>query len=304
MFELSADNTAMAQKNAVEKQQQNDRAIRFLETIEDSYTVDARFFARFLRENKLPLSWDSIEMYIEWLALPHQGKRYSASTYNKKVSAVKKRVRELFEHSADQSDRMKAYHIEKKLKNIKLKKTEGPKNTADRVPSKEEMKVLLANAPYRLGLQIRFLGQTGLRISEMLNLLVADCKVQKNNVRLRVLGKGNKERTIHMPSVKLFKRIREEFRGKTYLFEHDGRQYDRIATTQRIGDLAEKTIGKRVTAHGIRHRFATDMTNDHGVHLSSKYIGHASVQTTVQYYYHGQATPDDIAQTVSYLEEE
>ena len=96
-----------------------------------------------------------------------------------------------------------------------------------------------------------FLVGTGVRVSEMLGILLSDIKVGKGTfAEVRVIGKGSKERAIHVKK-EFIERIKKHFHGTTRLFEHQGKPFNRISVTNRIKHEALRTIGREVTAQQL-----------------------------------------------------
>jgi site-specific recombinase XerD len=201
--------------------------------IQDNYTDDTRIFVDFLESQNLEISYEGLIAFVKHLEQVHHGKRLSAETINKRIKGAKNRIRYIFEHSPESLDMEKAYKLEKALREVKMKKT-SKSISREKVLTFDEIKLLIdqtstANPP--IALMIEFLAHTGCRISEMLNVLVSDMKESKENWKIRIPGKGGKERTI-MVDKDLIARITAHFTGKNYLFEHNHKQYRREYLTR------------------------------------------------------------------------
>ena len=90
----------------------------------------------------------------------------------------------------------------------------------------------------------------------------------------------------------------ETFQGKRWIFEHNGKQYSRISTTNRIKILAEKTIGKPVTAHMIRHYRGTVLSEKLGISKAASELGHASISTTKRFYDHTSVSDEEFLKSL------
>ncbi len=105
---------------------------------------------------------------------------------------------------------------------------------------------------------------------------------------------GAKERKIYIPNQLIYK-VKNNFQGQTFLFEHNGKQYNRIALTQRITIQGKIILNKNISAHTLRHPFASHMlkktNNLKGV---SKYLGHSSTSTTSNLNIHHELQWKDI----------
>lgn len=269
---------------------------------DDSYNEDARAFVEFLKANDLDLTKDSLHAYAEWLEQPHDGKRYSAATYNKRIAGAKKRIRYLFEKSPDSLDLNKRYRLDSALSEIKAKKINSVAVPEDKTLEPEEIERViegLAENPFpgskRIGYMVRFLSLTGVRISEMLGILLSDIKANNGKSIIRIHGKGKKERDI-MVSKDVVKKIRDEFAGKRYLFEHAGRTYNPKYVTNQIRMAGKLILGKEISAHTLRHSFATNkLKQTNNLKGVSKYLGHASTSLTADLYVHDELKWEDVA---------
>jgi integrase len=105
--------------------------------------------------------------------------------------------------------------------------------------TRAEVDRLVARAPCVLGLIIECLAQTGLRISELLQIQLTDLKPSTDCYRVEVTGKHAKRRRV-MIATGLVDRVRFACQGSKWLFEHHRRPYNRASVTTRIGELAER----------------------------------------------------------------
>lgn len=132
----------------------------------------------------------------------------------------------------------------------------------------------------------------GLRVSEAVSLTLN--RVDLSSGKLRVLGKGSKERIVPIPSasVPLLQRylsaVRPLFlKRKSSLFFLN--RLGRRVTTQSVELLlqkkcAELNFDKHITPHKLRHSYATHMLQG-GADLRSiqEMLGHSDIQTTEIY---------------------
>ncbi len=268
------------------------------------YPRELERFLAFLEEGDYSkLNTEAIEGFLKSLEKerpdgrsPERIIRYSASSFNQHLKAVKAAVRYALDHSPEIGNGM-AYQIEKYLRSLRLKKTTAGISKAERVPTGEEIEVLIEKADPRLRCMIEFLKETSCRVSEMLQAEVRNARRGKRITRIAVEGKGGKQRDLKCRTA-LFERIIKMFRGQVYLFEHNGRQYSRISVTNRIKDLAEKTIGKSVSAHMIRHYRGTVLSDKLGISKASSELGHSDISTTKKFYDHTIVTDAEYLQTL------
>jgi len=128
----------------------------------------------------------------------------------------------------------------------------------------------------------------GLRVGEALNLKRKDLDIGRLMLHVR-RGKGRKDRTVVFPRslVALYQLYLEQYDPFEYVFEGlgGGRQYTNTSINAVIKRCCH-TIGieKRVTAHTLRHSYATHLINQ-GTSLRHVQVmlGHNSSRTTEIY---------------------
>lgn len=142
-------------------------------------------------------------------------------------------------------------------------------------------------APERDAAILELFYSTGMRLSELVALNVADIDTYTETVR--VFGKGSKERLCPVGGVAL--EAVQRYRAKAGV--HDGALFlsklRRRITTQAVDDVVKKYwrasgLPVHMTPHKIRHSFATHLLNN-GADLRSvqELLGHASLSTTQIY---------------------
>jgi integrase len=279
-----------------------DGLLRELEEIQDTYRHDVKQFIEFVRGRSL-LIVEGLKRYAAWLDEEHEGKRYSPATINRKIAAAKSRIRYAFTHSASADNLRKRYQLEDVLTSVRLKKIDTLTVPPEKVLSVGEAKMIVENTKDRtVRLMITFLVGTGVRVSEMLGIRLSDLTTGSGKfVGIRVMGKGAKERKIHVKK-EIVDRIRNYFQGTTWLFEHHGRPFSRISVTNRIKHEALKTIGREVTARQLRHTWAAiQIQRGRDVKAVAAVLGHAQPGVTLRTRTGTSLTP---AETFIDLEEE
>lgn len=143
---------------------------------------------------------------------------------------------------------------------------------------------------------LELLFSTGLRVSELSNLLIDNVNLQKEEFTIR--GKGEKLRVIFLSNqakywVKQYLDKRKDL--SPFLFiRHDrakGKNEPKNLTPRSIQRLIQKYakiagVTKKVTPHTLRHSFATDLLiNGADIRSVQSMLGHASI-TTTQIYTH------------------
>lgn len=271
-------------------------------TYQDAYTYQVRHFIKWARANGKTIDQEGITDYFR--ALNESG--YTAATIRNKRSAVKRRVRQLF-HDAPIDARLKIERVLNDLEHdadTKAPKVNTNEITPDRVLTLQDYRAILdACRSARQRAFIMFLYSTGCRVSEMTGIRLEQCDVMGATVKIRVMGKGKKERFVRIPS-DLFNQVRGIFNGKTYLFETGpGRQYAREYVSSQIKKIG-KIIGREISAHSLRHSFATRKVQQFPGKLDavSRYLGHSSPSITLAMYCHSSLTDaelyDDLAAAI------
>jgi integrase/recombinase XerD len=187
------------------------------------------------------------------------------------------------------------------IKNDPAANIESPKiyRSLPHFLSVAEVEHLLAqpNVATPIGLRdktmIELMYSTGLRVSELCGLSVAD--IQVNPGSLRCIGKGNKERLVPVGrrAMELVQRYLRESRLKllregtsTFLFlGKTGGKIDRIQFWQVLKEYGKKArLRESLNPHMLRHSFATHLL-DRGADLRSVQLmlGHADISTTQIY---------------------
>ena len=142
-----------------------------LKHIETPYRREVDEFVEYLTENNLALSERGIDEYLKSLSQRSRRDRsgpkisFSASWYNQRLKAVKQAMRYLLNHSPELTSGRR-YTIEKYLQAKRQKKPKEGIAKGDRVPTREEIEILLQEADHRLGMMIEFLAQTSCRVSK------------------------------------------------------------------------------------------------------------------------------------------
>ncbi|MBK7108866.1 MAG: tyrosine-type recombinase/integrase [Bacteroidetes bacterium] len=196
----------------------------------------------------------------------------SESHLNSRINAVKFYYEQVLHRSKMFID------IPRPKKPIKLPKT----------LNQEEIRRLLSvsvNDKHKLILQFAY--GMGLRVSEIVNLKIADI----DSVNMQVLiesGKGKKDRMVNLPK-SLLKELRnyyKAYRPETYLFEGQyGNQYTaRSAQLVFKSAMKKARIRKKVGIHGLRHSYATHLLEaGTDIVFIQKLLGHKDIKTTLGY---------------------
>jgi len=168
-----------------------------------------------------------------------------------------------------------------------------------------EIQAIIDGCDPGLRLIVRFLASTGCRISEALKIHLSDLHDEDDTIDVDIIGKGKggmadgggKARTVHVRR-ELVEEILRHFDGRGFLFEHNGKPYNSIYVTQRIGTIARRTIGRSgISAHCFRHAYASRYVREHPEKLDTlrQLLGHASISTTQVYLHNPPSAADGVA---------
>ncbi len=217
-----------------------------------------------------------------------------ATTINRKLCGIKAGLIGFLAatYGTEKAEVLKnAYKVVKRVKLSKNERAIRPEN----VLSEDEIARLIQAADPKTACIIRFLYRPGTRISEALNATLDDVTETDSAMKINVLGKGTKARTVFL-SESDYAAILEAFKGNHFLFEtvHANR-YDKVNVTKKIGKLSEKVLGKHISAHTLRHSFAAIMVHKtHKIQATSEYLGHSSAAITLDMYTHEVFSLDEL----------
>lgn len=138
--------------------------------------------------------------------------------------------------------------------------------------------------------------QSGLRVSELIDLKISDLDFEQHTIRVSH-GKGDKLRYTTLPSLAeqfVKEYLDERFNGNydsqnEHLFANEnGEPFTRQNITQIVRAYVNRTIGRNdIGAHDLRHAYASLLlTKGAGLEQIQQSLGHSSYATTVIYASH------------------
>lgn len=155
----------------------------------------------------------------------------------------------------------------------------------------EILRMISVTSNYKHKAIIALLYSSGIRREELLHLQLTDIDSKRMLTRI-TLGKGNKSREVLLAenTLKLLREYYQRFYPKPaqYVFEaggQPGHPYSASSVGKIIKQAAKKAgIKKKVTAHTLRHSFATHML-EQGANLKliQRLLGHTSLRSTMVY---------------------
>ena len=136
--------------------------------------------------------------------------------------------------------------------------------------TKEEVEKIIKNSAEPYNNIYNFIYKTGLRISELYNII--DIQKNEDEYILKIAGKGNKERNLRVNEqiYFLYKKIIKK-------------ELPSIRSIQRNITKASKKakIYKKVTVHTLRHSFAINLVNNNvPINSIQSVLGHSNLSTT------------------------
>jgi len=223
------------------------------------------------------------------------GKEKSATSKHSYITILKSFLKYISENNSEQTNLLS--NIKGLV--IKLPKREPKGINADEISLllmtledtlKKDFKTEKSKiTQFRNILMIKILLYGGLRASELLGLKFDDVEyLQKHEVyKIKVLGKGNKERYTYIDSYKIQKEIIFLLsKKKDYVAEtKPGKVMDRKNLWSMVLSFYQKSgVDKKRGVHILRHTFAQSLVEGN-VNLSTiqDLLGHANIQTTMIY---------------------
>lgn len=253
-----------------------------------SYKKDLQDFFSFLESKygKIALQEINVPLIRTWLADLKQNKIASKSI-NRKISALKSFFKYQLRQEAITTNPMTT------VASLKINK---------RLPSyieEREMNTLFEHVEFPATwegktnrLLLRIFYETGMRLSELINL--KESQIDKGNNSIKVLGKGNKERII--PANKtLLSDISHYITEKNSLLKpmdagflllnEKGKKLQPKYVYLKVKEyLSYVTTNERKSPHILRHSFATHLTNNGAdINAVKELLGHSSLAATQIY---------------------
>ncbi|UBM61303.1 tyrosine-type recombinase/integrase [Candidatus Sulfidibacterium hydrothermale] len=246
------------------------RGKRYSESTVHTYSTFIADFLDFLR-NKKPeeITSRDVERFSEEVMAPNH---YSISTQRQFVSAVKQ---------------FKAFYPSLAVDQFVLERPRKSRQLPSVLSKDEVLRLLIATQNLKHRAALTMIYASGLRISELLNLKLADIHTERRQIFIRS-GKGRKDRVVIFAEsfLPMFQNYLVTYRPKVYFIEgKPGKQYSAESIRAIIKRSARRAgIRQRVTPHTLRHSFATHLL-DNGVDIRyiQELLGHNSPKTTMIY---------------------
>ena len=260
-----------------------------------AYKVDLEQFLNFL-DSKLSIteiSTNNIQLFLQTLSR----NKISERTLARKLASIKS----LFNYLMRQEQI--PVNIAKLIRSPKIPKRLPNYLSAAEISSLLDYPYGNTFKDYRDRLILELFYATGLRISELVKIKIANIQVE--GCTIKVLGKGNKERIVVFGKttsdiLQEYLRLRSEFEKfnlSPYLFPQlkkskDGSRHSHMHV-KTVFNIVKKYIrqissDEKLSPHSIRHSFATHLLNNGADLMAVKdLLGHVSLSST-QVYTHVQ----------------
>ena len=244
-----------------------------------SYMNDLYYFYLFVKKDLDKVNENDIRDYLEHLNL----KKETASSIRRRISTFKSFYKFLY---------MNEYIDKKDYPMAKIAYPKLEKKLPKFIYYNDLLEILDESTRDSDGIRdrliIEMLYATGVRVSELVNIKYSD--IDYNNRRIRVCGKGNKERMVYFGEYALdalneyTTTHKKNDEGFVFINSKGG-----ALTTRGVRYIIDNIMKKlsvktHVTPHVLRHTFATDMLNNGcDIKIVQELLGHSSLRTTEVY---------------------
>ncbi len=244
-----------------------------------SYLNDLYYFYMYINKDLTKVNEDDIRNYLTYL----NDKKEHSSSIRRKISSLKSFYKFLYNND---------YMSKKDYPLLKIVMPKQEKKLPKFLYYNELLEIIHESSKDKDGIRdrliIEMLYATGVRISELVNIKTSD--IDFNNRRIRVMGKGSKERIVY------YGEYAEEIL-KEYLDTHPKNEYNYLFMNNRGEQITDRgvryiidnimkrlSIKTHVTPHVLRHSFATDMLNNGcDIRVVQELLGHSSLRATEIY---------------------
>jgi integrase/recombinase XerD len=268
--------------------------------------LDALWLEKNLAENTLTSYRRDLKTVVEWLhrkdltlldAQPSDLQSlfaerleggYKATSSARMLSAIRRLFQYLYREKARDDDPSALLSSPKLPQRLPKDLSEAQVERLLQAPSLDQPIELRDKA------MLELLYATGLRVSELVGLVMSDISLRQGVVR--VIGKGNKERLVPLGEEAVYWLENYLEHGRPWLL--NGQSLDVVFPSQRAQQMTRQTFWHRIkhyaviagidseklSPHVLRHAFATHLLN-HGADLRvvQMLLGHSDLSTTQIY---------------------
>ena len=248
----------------------------------ENYDRDINKFFRFLKEYKIndikKITKETIRLYF----LKQKNNNISNRTLGRYYSSLNSFFIYSIEHEYIESNPLKFIDYPKYTKKVPEYIYESQLEKLLNEKTSENIEIELRNK-----LIINLLLDTGVRVSELVNIKVFDIDIEERIIK--VFGKGSKERFVFFTSktkeilVTYLSKRNEKAIVDNLLINYKGEKLTE-RSVQKIIKLVGEKIGLDIHPHLLRHTFATDLLNKGAdIRMIQELLGHENLDTTQIY---------------------
>jgi len=261
------------------------KELNYSEITKDNYERDLIIYKDFLdmkKYNYLYIKKNEIMEYLKYL----DSFKYSNKTISRNLSSL----RSFYSYLVDINETNN--NIFKRIKNPKVEKKLPNYLSSDEIDKIIETLKEDTKEEIRDKCIFELLYATGLRVSELSDLLLKNIDFKEKSIR--VFGKGSKERIVYYGDyasslLEKYMKVRDGFLIKEntdyLLINKVGTKLSRQSIEGIINRIMKKTLIKhKISPHTLRHTYATHLL-DNGADLRSvqELLGHENLDTTEIY---------------------
>jgi len=258
-----------------------------------SYSHDIGLFFEYFGIEPQIISRDQIAEYKEYLL---KERNVDAKTINRRLSALKSYNEFLVKMGYQDSLVILGQDY------IRIQKQLTSPTSITKSEAIKFMERIRKNECDRNYYIVALLLNTGLRISEALNIELDDINFKRKN--LKVIGKGSKQRIIPLneTAIEIIKKAIDDRKNYKYAYNVLGSKYLFLSNkSEKLeSSSVERIFNKHsnvITCHSLRHVFATNFLENGGnLKALQQILGHGSLSTTQIYLHPSQ---DDIRKSMN-----
>ena len=243
---------------------------RYSESTLQTYTFFVADFINFHTKKALDeLTNRDVELFIESVFIE---RNYSVSSQRQFVSALK-----LFTQFCPQT----------KINDLVLERPKRSRKLPSVLSQEEVLSIIQSTQNLKHKAIIALIYSCGLRISELINLKLADFHIERKQLIVKN-GKGRKDRYVSLADsfLPLLTNYYHSYKPKIYFVEGQNEgKYSAESVRQFLRkSCLNANIKKNVTPHTLRHSYATHLLeNGVDIRYIQSLLGHAKPETTMIY---------------------